>query len=213
MPATYVEALRRAGALPLLLTCPDDDPEEALALVDGLLLMGGGDVEPSRYGAAPDVPGLYGVEPDRDAFEIALLRAAERDRLPTLAICRGAQVMNVAFGGTLHPHLPDVVGVGTHGEPLSGGPVRHDIKLAAERLAARATGAEVVSGSSHHHQGLGRLGEGLVATGWTEDGLVEALELETGWMLGVQWHPEETAAADPAQQGLFDALVREARRP
>jgi len=212
VPSTYVEALRRAGALPLLLTCPDDDPREALALVDGLLLMGGGDVEPSRYGTAPGHTGLYGVEPDRDAFEIALLHAAQRGRVPTLAICRGIQVVNVAFGGTLHPHLPDVEGAGVHGEPLSGDPIPHEVKLAAGSRIAEAMGADVVTGSSHHHQGLDVLGEGLTATGWTEDGLVEAVELEGGWMLGVQWHPEETAAADPVQQGLFEALARQARR-
>jgi putative glutamine amidotransferase len=194
------------------MTCPDDDPEEALALVDGLLLMGGGDVEPSCYGADPATPELYGIEPDRDAFEIALVRAAERHGVPTLAICRGIQVLNVAFGGSLHPHLPDVEGIGVHGEPLSGAPVPHDVKLAAGSRITQATAADMISGSSHHHQGIDAVGQGLVPTGWTEDGLVESLELEAGWVLGVQWHPEETAAADPAQQGLFDALVRRAGR-
>jgi putative glutamine amidotransferase len=209
VPVTYVDALRRAGARPLLLTCPDEDPEGALALVDGLMLMGGGDVEPSRYGAE-DHPELYGVEAARDVFEIALVRAADREGVPTLAICRGIQVLNVAFGGTLHPHLPEVEGIGLHGTPLSGDPVPHDVKLAPGSRVAEAAGADVVSGSSHHHQGLDRVGEGLLATGWTEDGLVESVERETGWMVGVQWHPEETAADDPAHQGLFDALVRRA---
>lgn len=209
VPSTYVDALRRAGALPLLLTCPDEDPEAVLSLVDGLLLMGGGDVEPSRYGSK-DRPELYGVEPARDAFEATLLRAAARDGVPTLAVCRGIQILNVAFGGSLHPHLPDVEGVGVHGEPLSGDPVMHVVKLEHGSRVATATGADLVSSSSHHHQGIDRLGEGLTATGWSEDGLVEAVEREAEWIVGVQWHPEETAGADPAQQGLFDALVRQA---
>jgi putative glutamine amidotransferase len=210
VPSTYLEAVRRAGGRAILLPCPDDEPEVALGLVDGLLLMGGGDVEPARYGGTHR-PELYGVEPERDAFEIALLRTADRDGVPTLCICRGIQVLNVAFGGTLHPHLPDVEGTGTHGEPLSGEPIMHEVKLAPGSRVAEAAGTEVVSASSHHHQGIDRLGEGLLATGWSEDGLVEAVERESGgWMLGVQWHPEETAVADPAQQSLFDALVRRA---
>lgn len=211
VPAAYVEALRRAGGLPVLVTSPEDDPDDLLSLVDGLLLMGGGDVEPSRYGGDPHDQ-VYGLEPDRDALEIDLVHAADRCGVPTLAICRGLQVLNVALGGTLHPHLPDVEGIGVHGAPLSGDPVPHDVELAAGSRVAEAMRADVVSGSSHHHQGLDSLGEGLIATGWTQDGLVEAAERETGWVVGVQWHPEETAAGDPSQQGLFDSLVRAAHR-
>ncbi len=198
----------------MLLTEPDDAaPEEILEPFDALMLMGGGDVEPSRYGAGPH-PEMYGIEPDRDGLEIALLNAAARLGMPALAICRGIQVLNVAFGGTLHGHLPDVAGVGVvvHGPPLDGDPVLHDVKLAPGTRIAGAVGDEALSCSSHHHQGIDRLGEGLVATGWSEDGLVEAVEHEEGWMLGVQWHPEETAAEDPAQQALFDALVSRSRR-
>ena len=210
VPGTYVECVRRAGGLPILLTPTDDDPTEAVSLVDGLLLMGGGDVEPSRYGGGGHSE-LYGVEPQRDAFEIGALRAAEDRGLPTLAICRGIQVLNVACGGSLHPHVPDLEGTSVHGEPLSGDPVLHDVKLAAGSRTAEALGGDRISASSHHHQAIDRLGDGLLATGWSEDGLVEAVERNRGWVIGVQWHPEETAARDLAQQGLFDALVRRAR--
>lgn len=209
VPSTYIECVRRAGGLPVLLTCPDEHPEEAMSLVDGLLLIGGGDVEPSRYGGS-EHRDLYGIEPDRDAFEIALARAADREFVPTLAVCRGVQVLNVAFGGSLHPHLPDLDGMGLHGPPQAGDPVMHDVTLAHGSRVAGAMGSDRGSGASHHHQGIDRLGDGLVVTGWAQDGLVEAIEREDGWMLGVQWHPEETAAGDPAQQGLFDAFVREA---
>ena len=210
VPSTYVESVRRAGGLPILLTCPDDDPEDGLSLLDGLLLIGGGDVEPSQYGGDPDHPELYGIEPDRDALEVALVRAADREALPTLAVCRGIQVMNVAFGGSLLPHLPDIDGMGRHGAPLSDDPVLHDVKLDPGSRIAISAGTEVLSCSSHHHQGVDRLGEGIVATGWSEEGLVEALERESGWIVGVQWHPEDSAERDPAQQGLFDELVRRA---
>ncbi len=210
MPEPYAEALRRAGARPALLASPDDaDAEEILAPFDGLLLIGGGDVDPARYGARPHAE-LYGVDPARDDLEIRLLRAADRLGMPTLAVCRGAQVMNVAFGGTLVQHLPDLEGLAPHGAP-TGEPVLHEVKALPGSRLARATGSEVLACSSHHHQGLGRLGQGLVATGWSGDGLVEAFEREAGWMLGVQWHPEETAAEDPAQQALFDSLALLAR--
>lgn len=213
IPATYIECLRRAGALPVVLTCPDDDAEEGLALLDGLLLIGGGDVEPSRYvGGRQGHPELYGIEPDRDDFELALLRAADARALPTLCVCRGMQVMNVAFGGTLIQHLPDDDRFIPHGVPSGQERLAHEVKLATGSRIADAANADVLSCASHHHQGVGTegLGEGLVATGWSEDGLVEAIEREDGWMVGAQWHPEETAADDPGQQGLFDALVRRA---
>lgn len=211
VPENYVDALRRAGAYATLLLPGDDrSPDELLDRLDALMLVGGGDVVPERYGREA-VDEVYGLEPDRDDFEIALLlRSVERD-VPTLCICRGMQVMNVAFGGDLVQHLPADDRFMTHGVPSEAESLLHDVKLLAGSRIAEAAGSEVVSSSSHHHQGVDRLGDGLVATGWTEDGLIEAIESERGWMIGAQWHPEDTAASDPAQQGLFDALVREAQ--
>ena len=211
VPENYVDAVRRAGAHAALLLPGDErSPDELLDRFEALMLVGGGDVAPERYGQQA-VPQVYGVEPDRDEFEISLLhRALDRD-VPTLCICRGMQVMNVAFGGDLVQHLPAEDRFMTHGVPTDAESLLHDVKLLAGSRIAEAAGAEVVSSSSHHHQGVDRLGDGLVATGWTEDGLVEAIESERGWIVGAQWHPEDTAPSDPAQQRLFDALVRRAR--
>jgi putative glutamine amidotransferase len=213
LPENYVDAVRRAGGRATLVLPGDDrEPGELLERVHGLLLVGGGDVEPARYGA-PAHPETYGVEPDRDELEIALLHEADRRRTPTLCICRGMQVLNVAFGGTLLQHLPDEDRFGPHGVPSGEEGVVHDVKLASGSRIASAAGAEFVSCFSHHHQGVDRIGDGLVPTGWSPDGLVEALERPDGWMVGAQWHPEDTADRDPAQQALFDELVRRASDP
>jgi putative glutamine amidotransferase len=211
IPENYVDAVRRAGAHAALLLPGDErSPDELLDRFDALMLVGGGDVAPERYGQEP-VDEIYGLEPDRDVFEISLLRRAFERDVPTLCICRGMQVMNVAFGGDLVQHLPADDRFMAHGVPTDAESLLHDVKLLAGSRIAEAAGAEIVSCSSHHHQGVDRLGDGLVATGWTEDGLVEAIETERGWVVGAQWHPEDTAASDPAQQGLFDGLVRKAR--
>jgi putative glutamine amidotransferase len=220
VPSLYIDALRRAGARPAILAPGDDgDPEETLSAFDGLLLVGGGDVDPSRYGGSPNEH-LYGIEPDRDEAEIALLHAADRLAMPTLCICRGIQVMNVACGGTLHEHLPDVPGLIEHGVPIEGSQTIHEVRAEPGSRLAAVTKAGPLACASHHHQAIDRLGEGLAVTGRTEDGLVEAIErvvldpedTTAAWMLGVQWHPEETAERDPAQQALFDALADEAVR-
>lgn len=210
VPENYVDAVRRAGASATLVLPGDDRaPAELLDRADGLLLVGGGDVDPARYGR-PASETIYGVEPDRDALEIELLREADRRGMPTLCVCRGMQVMNVAFGGTLVQHLPEEDRFQPHGTPSGADELLHDVKLAPGSRVSRATSADVVACSSHHHQGVVEAGDGLVPSGWSEDGLVEALERERGWMVGVQWHPEDTASRDPAQQGLFDELVRQA---
>jgi putative glutamine amidotransferase len=215
VPAPYLEALRRAGARTAIVS-PGEvaDPDELLEPFDGLLLCGGGDVDPARYGAEPDTSHNYGVEPDRDDFEIALLHAADRLHRPVLCVCRGMQVMNVAFGGTLHQHLPDLPGLLEHGVPLEGTETLHDVTPEPGTLLSATAKTSVLTCASHHHQGIDRVGERLRAVGRSPDGLVEAIELEgadlnreSTWMLGVQWHPEETAATDPSQQRLFDALV------
>lgn len=210
LPENYVDAVRRAGGRASLVLPGDDrEPAELLDRFDGLLLVGGGDVEPARYGADAHAE-LYGLEPDRDELEIALLREADRRGMPTLCICRGMQVLNVAFGGTLIQHLPEEDRFLPHGVPSGEEGLFHEVKLEPGSRIARAAGAEVVSASSHHHQGVDRVGRGLLATGWSPDGLVEALEREEGWMVGAQWHPEDSADRDPTQQRLFDELVRRA---
>jgi putative glutamine amidotransferase len=217
VPAPYLDALRRAGARPAILAPGEaGEPADLLAPFDGLLLVGGGDVDPARYGGTDDGH-LYGVEPDRDALEIALLHAADERALPTLCICRGLQVMNTAFGGTLHPHLPDLEGTIEHGAPVADERTMHDVNVGSGSRLGAAIGTEAVACSSHHHQGVDRPGDGLRPTGWSEDGLVEALERGSGdhprpgWMVGVQWHPEDTAATDPRQLALFEGFVEAAR--
>jgi len=169
----------------------------------GLVLTGGGDVDPGAYGEEPD-PEVAGVDPVRDASERALLAAALRVDLPVLAICRGCQVLNVELGGTLHQHLPDVVG---HLEHRSAPYVFGDVAVATVpgTLAAEVFGPDPTVRCSHH-QAIATLGRGLVTTASTRDGVVEAVELPTArFVLGVQWHPEEGPDRRP-----FDALVRAA---
>jgi putative glutamine amidotransferase len=214
VPAPYLDALRRAGARTAIVAPGEEGtPEQILEPFDALLLVGGGDIDPSRYGGGSN-DHLYGIEPDRDEFEIALLRTADHLAIPTLCICRGMQVMNVAFGGTLHQHLPDLPGLIEHGVPIEGTQTIHEVSVEAGSRLAAVTKSGPLASASHHHQGVDRIGEGLTVTGRSEDGLVEAIERtvpdqedpRATWMVGVQWHPEETAEHDIAQQSLFDAL-------
>jgi putative glutamine amidotransferase len=208
LPRNYVDAVHRAGARALLLA-PDpvltEDPDEVLDTLDALMFAGGADIDPRMYGAEPH-PETIGSVPERDAFEVALMRRALERDLPVLGICRGVQIMNVACGGTLHQHLPDVVGHGEHRRVLgSFDGSDHDVRLAPGSLAARAAGEERHATKSHHHQGVDRVGEGLEVTGWAIlDDLPEALERPgNGFALGVQWHPE----ADETSR-LIAALVQ-----
>lgn len=207
VPNSYLEALRRAGARPVAISAPEDgSPEEILAPFGGLVLIGGGDVDPARFGQLPH-PEVYGIERERDALEIDLLREADRAALPVLAICRGLQVANVAFGGTLHQHLPDVPGVEEHRVTRGRQRQMHEVKVAESSRLHQACGQTTFEVASSHHQGIDTLGEGLVPVAWAGDGLVEAVERPEGWIVGVQWHPEETTATDRAQQALFDAFA------
>ena len=194
LPRSYATAVQRAGGLALLLP-PDpsiDDPSEWLALVDGLILAGGAD---------------YGENAERDAFEIALGLAALDADLPLLGVCRGMQLMNLARGGTLIEHLPDVVGHEDH-RLVPGAFGDHEVRLASGSLAARAAGELTHATKSHHHQGVDEIGKGLEVTGWAVvDELPEALEDRSRrFALGVQWHPE----ADPTAREIA-ALVEAAR--
>ena len=215
VPEAYVTAVHRAGARAVLVPTVDDtDAAGTLAPFDGLLLAGGGDVDPRRYGDEPH-PQVYGVDPTRDAVEAALLRVALDTGVATLVVCRGMQLLNVSLGGTLHQHLPDLQGMDLHGQPGRGLSVVHDVKVLEGSLLAEACGREVLRCTSHHHQGVDRLAAVLTPVAASEDGLVEAVERAEpgpGWLLGVQWHPEMTASDDPSQQSLFNALVDAAHR-
>ncbi len=193
-PAGYVRAVQRAGGRPVLLP-PDpadaEGPEGLLDLLDALILTGGaGDLDPDLYGQELH-PETGPVQRDRDAYELALVRGAISRRMPTLGICRGMHVLNVAYGGGLEQHLPDVVGHDDH-RHTPGTCADHEVALEAGSLAARAVGAETTPVKSHHHQGVREVGEGLVVTGRSGDEAVEAIEDPScPFVLGVLWHPEE----------------------
>jgi putative glutamine amidotransferase len=213
--SAYIDAVQRAGGDPVILppvALEDEEAGERLSRFDGLLMVGGGDISPALYGQEA-VPEVAFISPDRDGFEIPLIRAAIDRGIPTLAICRGVQVLNVALGGTLHQHISEREDLVAHRNEDGSDGVLHEIRAQPGSRVMKAMGAERVRTFSHHHQALDELGTGLVPVGWAEDGLLEAVELDDGWILGVQWHAEATAADDPTQQALFDALVREAAGP
>lgn len=198
LPRTYLDAVLAAGGIPLLLP-PSVEAAAAVERLDAVVLAGGPDVDPARYGAAR-APRTGAPRPERDEAELAVLHRALELRRPVLAVCRGLQVLNVALGGTLHQHLPDVAGHDGH-NPRPGVFATTRVTLEPGSVVAGALGARV-DGQCHHHQGIDRLAEGLVSTGRAGDGTIEAVELAgSPFVLGVQWHPEQD---DPR---LFAALV------
>ena len=203
IPLAYVRSVEDAGGRALLVPPAADAVEETLDALDGLVLSGGNDVDPATYGA--DAHGTTsGVRPERDRAELSLLEGALSRDMPVLAVCRGSQLLNVARGGDLVQHLPEVVGDEKHRE-VPGVFSDHGVRVDPEsRLGALVGDRAPVK--SHHHQGFGRVGEGLRETAWAEDGTLEAIEDPSKrFALGVLWHPEE--AEDAA---LFQKLVAEA---
>ena len=212
-PVDYIHAVERAGAH-VLIAPPGPQAAHLLDVVSGLVLVGGGDICPSRYSAQPHAS-CYGIDAVRDATELAILDTAMKRRLPILAICRGMQLINVAMGGTLHQHLPDVVGETVTHRVVRGAAelcaVDHEVRLEPGSIIANVCGAPRIPIASTHHQAVDKLGSGVRATAWAEDGVVEAIHVDGHpQIIAVQWHPELTAAKDPRQQSLFDWLVREA---
>lgn len=208
---SYLAAVQGAGGLALLVA-PDEvvtaDPDEVLDRLDALVLAGGVDIDPALYGARRGADTDRPI-PERDACELALTRRAIERDVPLLGICRGMQLMNVAAGGTLHQHLPDVVGHNEHRRTRgSFEDSDHEVRLEPGSLAARAAGEELHRTKSHHHQGIDRVGEGVVVSGWSMlDDLPEAIELpDCRFALGVQWHPE----VDEGSR-LVGALIEEAK--
>jgi putative glutamine amidotransferase len=201
----YLHAISRGGGAAVIappIPAALDQTLALLARVDALVLHGGGDVDPSRYGQAAGADELYGIVDVHDDVELAVCREAIDRDLPMLAICRGMQVLNVALGGTLHQHIGEEHRMR-----------HHDVDVVAGSRLASAVGTGSLT-DSHcvHHQSVDRLGGGLRVTASTADGVIHAVEHDgASWVLGVQWHPEDTAGTDPRQQSLFDTLVHRAR--
>jgi len=205
LPWTYVKAIRDNGGRPVLLP-PGGDAAEAeatVAVLDGVVIAGGGDIDPAIYGAARH-PKTEVTAPDRDAWELAVAESAIRMNVPLLGICRGMQVMNVACGGTLHQHVPDLVGHDDH-EGSRVGFGAHKVRVTSGRTVITILpGGEYFEVPTHHHQAVDKLGDGLIAVAWADDGLIEAVEAITpeDFIVGVQWHPEQGS-----DSRLFRALV------
>ncbi len=203
----YSEAVARAGgvvvqAQPIERTIAA--AHELVARFDGVILQGGGDIDPNRYGQQPRSNSIYGVSAEHDDLEIAVIRAAIEQDKPVLAICRGLQVLNVALGGTLHQHLVDVLADGeSHWDQY------HEINLeSTSRIAKAMKTVSPKRSHSFHHQAIDKLAPGLVVTGRAPDQTIEAVEHNSkNWIVGVQWHPEDDADTEPDQQNLFDGFV------
>ncbi|MEM8860506.1 MAG: gamma-glutamyl-gamma-aminobutyrate hydrolase family protein [Chloroflexota bacterium] len=212
-PKPYVDAVVRAGGVPILVPPTPESLAAVRAIADGVIVAGGSDINPERYGGDANHPNLTNIDKDRDASELEIITSLTTgEPVPTLCICRGMQVLNVAMGGSLHEHVPDTIPADIHRSEdgfWAMQPVKVDPK---SRLAEIMEADEVVT-TSGHHQAVKELGHDLTVTARAADGVIEAIE-HTGlpWMIGVQWHPEVTADSDPTQQNLFDELVAEARK-
>jgi putative glutamine amidotransferase len=195
-----------AGAVPLLLS-PTAHVDDVLDRLDALVLQGGGDVHPEYYGQELHAE-TNTLDRRRDEFELALLAGARNRAMPVLGICRGIQLVNVGYGGTLVQHLPDVTEL-DHEQLGTWDAVAHRIAIAPDSRLARQMGATSMDVNSVHHQALDRLGDGLTAVAWADDGVVEAIEHQMDRVLAVQWHPEWTASVDwERQRRLFEGLIR-----
>ena len=205
----YVDAVLAVGGLPLVL--PVVEPAhvgDLLDSIDGLVLAGGGDIEPARYGQ-PQMPEVDGVHPDRDRLELALAKAAIRRDVPLLGVCRGTQVINVALGGTLMQHLPAVSEL-VHRDAVAFDRAVHDVEVDKGSTLRKIVGGRTIGVNSLHHQAIGELGTGIRATCWSSDGVIEGIELVgRPNVVGVQWHPELLTHLKPHRK-LFRWLVRTA---
>ncbi len=210
LPGAYIDAVQLAGGIPVLLPPNQPAPAQLLAILDGLIFSGGGDIDPQLYNEAYH-PSVYLVDAERDAFELALAKAAIAARIPVLGICRGMQLLSVASGASLITHVPDVYGeTVNHRLDHPRRPITHPVQVQPHSRLASILGETELTVVSWHHQAVKAVPDGWTAIAQAEDGLVEALEHQHHpWMLAVQWHPE-LSPEDPAHQRLFQALVEAA---
>ncbi len=213
VPCEYVDVIRLAGGVPVILPSVEGEIPEALDAIHGLILPGGGDVDPAHYGGARHEAN-YGISQERDGFEMQLARTALGMRdLPILCVCRGMQLLNVALGGDLVPHIPDHFGDRVAHRKPERMPVEHDVRIDPTSRLADLFGATELVVQSVHHQAVKTLGRGLRAIAWSPDGVIEAVEsTEHPFVVALQWHPELGALSDARQKRLFDELVARASR-
>lgn len=211
LPCFYVDGVRRAGGLPILIPPGDPRPREVLDLVDALIFTGGGDLSPEWYSGSHH-PTLYMVDQERDTTEVALAQAVLKEEIPALGICRGMQVLGVASGAKLVAHIPDHVGADVEHRTPDRKPTRHEVRVLSGTRLARLVGDGKLPVVSWHHQAVAQVPKGWRVAALAPDGIIEAIEAERHpWLIAVQWHPE-LALDDPRHQRLFDALVEVARR-
>ena len=213
LPQAYSDAVADAGGLPFLITPTSAPLEQVLGQLDGLVISGGGDIDPALYGGSQHET-VYMVNRDRDEFELAAAKwALASESLAVLGICRGMQVLNIALGGDLELHIPDVLGDEVAHRLPPREPTYHPVRVELDSVLAEIYGQTEFQVCSWHHQCVRTLGRGLVPIAWASDGVVEGLFCESrAWVVGIQWHPEMQAAHEPLQRRLFEALVQNARR-
>lgn len=211
-PAPYVDAVRRAEGIPLLLPPGTENDQELLPLLDGVIVTGGTDIDPAEYDGDSSNAHLLPFDRERDRSELSLAHHLLRENeLPLLCICRGMQLLNVAAGGSLYEHIPDIRDQDIHRNE-EGLWAMQEVAVEADSLIADVMGKTSLRTSSGHHQAVKAIGAGLRTVGVAADGIIEALEMPGHpWLIAVQWHPEVTAARDPSQQALFNAMVAKAR--
>ncbi|MCY3575642.1 MAG: gamma-glutamyl-gamma-aminobutyrate hydrolase family protein [Chloroflexota bacterium] len=211
VPAPYIDAVLRAGGIPLIVPAAVSDWESILPLLDGVIVTGGTDIDPIEYGGNRAHPELRPIDRERDHSELTLVRRLlDEGKLPLLGVCRGLQTVNVATGGTLHEHIPDIIDQNIH-RSSSNFWAMQDLRIEPDSLLAKVVGTTALRTASGHHQAVKEVGTGLRVVCRATDGIIEALEMPGyAWLLAVQWHPEVTADHDQTQQALFDALVARA---
>ncbi len=212
LPGEYVDSVRRGGGIPLLIPPGEKRIDALLAILDGVILAGGGDLDPAHYGGGTH-ESVYMLDAERDNGEMALAKRVIDYNIPTLGICRGAQVINVVLGGTLYIHLPDVVGETVVHRLPPREPTTHPVRVCADSRLGRILGREDFLAASWHHQAIRDPAAGLEVVAHAPDGTIEAVEMPAHpWLIAVQWHPELTSATDPVQQKLFYTFIQEAPR-
>jgi putative glutamine amidotransferase len=212
---TYTSAIESAGGIPLAIPPQDGNISQLAGIVDGLLITGGGDIDPALYGDSEVHPTTYGIHAGRDSLELGLLREAIEREIPTFCICRGIQVLNVVLGGTHYQDIADQYSQQVQHQQQRDGVAKedpgHEVEVLPSSLLASIYEAERVDVNSFHHQGLNQIGEGLVAVAAAPDGIVEGVELPGHpWLLGVQWHPEMMFNVHAEHLKPFQGLVQAA---